>query len=223
MLAIKPHYKQGEADRILSKTQHFQPTALLSTASDIRVQYFLTRKGNTNHCEPLLQFPHWFSPSPLHRLLRKLTTDTGRGEDHAISLKSALPMQLTVAWFQYDTCLQQSLLSIKTRPLIMQEEWSSGTVIPGLSAGRHSHCVHLQGWRLASATGLVWHQGNLRAALYCYFTSPSTVFVLNDVLCDLMVFAEMMKASAWCAVLCDCCLLLETRYYFAQEFPKRQP
>lgn len=63
-----------------------------------------------------------------------------------------------------------------------------------------SHGVHLKSWSLASVTGLVWHQGNLRAALYCYFTSPYTVFVLNDVLCDLVVSAAMMKASACCAV-----------------------
>lgn len=117
------------------------------------------------------------------------------------------------------------LLSIlshgKTCALMMWEQWNAGTVLLVYSEAL-SYCVHLRSWSPANATGLVWHRGNLRAALYCYFTSPYTVFVLNDVLCDLVVFAEMMKASAWCAALCDCCLLLEERYYFSPVFPKRQ-
>lgn len=98
-----------------------------------------------------------------------------------------------------------------------------GAVLPGFVCNETLlHCVYLKSWSPASTTGLVWHRGNLRAALYCYFTSPYTVFVLNDVLCDLVVFAKMMKASAWCAVLCDCCLPSDMRYYFPLEFPKRK-
>lgn len=111
-------------------------------------------------------------------------------------------MQLTVSWFQHDSCLQQSLLSMEnlsTYDVGGMKCWDCTSRL--VCSKTLSHCVHLRSWSLANTTGLVWHQGNLRAALYCYFTSPYTVFVLNDVLCDLVVFAEMMKATAWCAVL----------------------
>lgn len=71
--------------------QHF----FLQPNSDIGVQYLLKRKGNTNCCELLMQFPYGFSPSLSHGLLKRLTRQLDRGENYVIYLKNQhLPMQL---------------------------------------------------------------------------------------------------------------------------------
>lgn len=131
-----------------------------------------------------------------------------------------LPIQLIVWWLYADSCLLLAMENLCPYDAGAMKSWDCTSRLA--CSETLSYCMHLRSWSPANATGLVWHRGNLRAALYCYFTSPYAVFVLNDVPCDLVVFAEMMKASAWCAALCDCCLLLEERYYFSPAFPERQ-
>lgn len=191
--------------------QHFS----LQPNSDIGVQSIL--KGQHQPLRTAHAMSLWISLD-----FSENCPETGRGAAHHVIYLESGPTHV-VPWFQNDSRLQQSLLSVENlSPCCVggMKGWDCTSRL--VCTETLSHCVHLRSWSLASTTGLVWHQGNLRAALYCYFTSPHTVFVLNDVLCDLVVFAEMMKARAWCAVLCDSYLLLEMRYYFSPKFPKRQ-